>query len=327
MMMRAWLGFGWLLLFATALDAQVTTRLRGRVVDVQGAPVREVRLRIVGHGEAPIFDSGEFELQLSGRPAQVEISVLTAGLEVLYPLKGLLAVPSDPNVRVPIVIGKSDRAYINDLLAARFVQLGATLRQNGVRYDASIDSLSEGMRRIIGLLEIKETDIRESIEAQKRQADIKPDLLRTWDRYILEAKDLRDAFRLVVDYAARNRGAVMTLQAAVVEYNAAFDSLNNRRNAFQSNVASYWSGAASEGLQRDLADVYSEAIETIHKGYVLPLNASLVVLQRAHMPDKPSSQQIATAVAEAGQAVRQLDVRIAVLEERYTRLRAALERN
>jgi hypothetical protein len=312
---------------AAPLHAQLTTRLRGRIVDVQGAPVRDVRVRIVGHGEPEILDSGEFELQLSGRPTQVEIALIGTALEVLYPINRQVAIPVDPAVRIPIVVGKSDRAYINDMLAARFVQLGATVRQNSVRSDASLDSLSEGIREIIRRLGINETEIRESIEAQKRQADIKPDLLRTWDRYILEAKDLRDAFRLVVDFAARNRGAVMTLQTAVQEYNAAFDSLNNRRNAFQSNITSYWRGAVAEGLQRDLADVYSEAIETIHKGYVLPLNASLVVLQRAHMADKPTSQQIAGAVAEAGLAVRQLDVRIAVLEERYGRLRNALERN
>jgi hypothetical protein len=314
------------LVITAPLHAQ-TTQLRGRVVDVQGAPVRDVRLRIVGHGEPEILDSGEFELQLSGRPPQVEVSVVGDGLAVLYPLKGIIAVPSDPTQRVPIVVGKSDRAYINDVLAARFVQLGSTLRQNGVRFDASIDSLSDGMRRIIDLLEIKEADIRESIEAQKQQAEIKPELLRTWDTYILEAKDLRDAFRLVVDFAARNPSAVVTLQNAVREYNTAFDALNNRRNAFQANISSYWSGSESEGLTRDLADVYTEAIETIHKGYVLPLNASLVVLQRAHMADKPSSQQIASAVAEAGMAVRQLDVRINVLEERYARLRTALDRN
>ena len=316
-----------LLLCAAPLDAQLTTRLRGRVVDEKGAPVRDVRLRIVGHGEPDILDSGEFELQLSGRPAQVEVTLIGGGLEVLYPLKGQLAVPSDANARVPIVVGKSDRAYINDVLAARFVQLGSTLRQNGVRFDASIDSLSDGVRRIISLLEIREADMRESIEAQKQQAEIKPDLLRTWDRYILEAKDLRDSFRLVVDYAARNLSAVQAMRDAMQEYNAAFDSLSNRRNAFQSNIAAYWSGSAAEGLKRDLADVYTEAVETIHKGYMLPLNSSLLVLQRAHMRDKPSGQQIASAVAEAGLAVRQLDVRIPVLEERYARLRTALDSN
>jgi hypothetical protein len=245
----------------------------------------------------------------------------------LYPVNGIMAVPSDPAVRMPVVVGKSERAYINDALAARFVQLGTTLRNNGVQFEASLDSLSEGMRRIINLLEIKESDMRESIEAQKHQAELRPVLLRTWDKYLLEIKDLRDAFRLVADFAARNRSAVQTLQSAVQEYNVAFDSLNNRRNAFLTSIRAYWETKAAEGLERDLADVYTEAVETIHKGYVLPLNTSLIVFQRAHMPDKPSGQQIATAVAEAGLAVRQLDVRINVLDERYARLRSALERN
>lgn len=317
-----------LLLAAAPLQAQGTTVLLGKVVDVQGAPVRNVRLRIVGHGEPEIHDSGEFDAQLSGRPEQVEITVIgTDGMEVLYPPKGVLAVPKGAGVRVPIVIGKSERAYINDILAARFVQLGSTLRQNGVRTGASLDSLSDGMRRILELLQIKETDIRQSIESQKHQGEIRPALLRTWDAYILQTKNLRDAFRLVVEYAAKNQNAVLTLQSAVKSYNVAFDSLNNSRNAFQSNVQMYWSDADAAGLGRDLADVYSEAIETIHKGYVLPLNQSLIVLQRAYTREKPSGQDIANAVSEADRAVRQLDVRIPVLEERYARLRSALERN
>ena len=51
-----------LLLTATpaASAAQPTTRLLGRVVDLQGGPVSDVRLRIVGHGEPTVFGSGEF---------------------------------------------------------------------------------------------------------------------------------------------------------------------------------------------------------------------------------------------------------------------------
>jgi hypothetical protein len=302
--------------------------LLGRIVDLQGGPVRDLRLRIVGHGEPEIYDSGEFDFQLSGRPGQVEVNLIGAsGLVVLYPLKGMVAVPADPAVRVPIVVGKSERAYINDVLAARVVQLSTTLAQNGVSFEPSLDSLSDGMRRIIALLEVKDADLRQSIETQKHQADIKPTLLKTWDSYILEAKDLRDDFRLVVSYAAKNLSAVLTLQESVKQYNAAFELLNNQRNAFQSSIRSYWSGAEAEGLARDLADVYTEAVETIHKGYVLPLNESLIVIQRAHTADKPSGQQIASAVAAADAAVRQLDVRINVLEDRYARLRSALERD
>jgi hypothetical protein len=160
---------------ASPLAAQ-TTRLLGRVVDVAGEPVRDVRLRIVGHGEPEIMDSGEFQLELAGRPAQVEVTVLGGSLEVLYPLHGRLAMPADGGTRCPIVVGKPERDYINEVLASRFVQLESTLKRNGVRYDASVDSLGEGVRRIIELLELKEADLRQSIELQKPD-DIKPVLL------------------------------------------------------------------------------------------------------------------------------------------------------
>jgi len=320
---------GWLVLVSllpSPLAAQGTTRLLGRVVDVAGDPVRDVRLRIVGHGEPEIMDSGEFQLELAGRPAQVEVTVVGAGLEVLYPLHGQLAVPADASTRVPVVVAKPERAYINDALAGRFVQLEATLKRNGVRYDASVDSLGEGVRRIISLLELKEADLRESIELQKRQSDIKPALFRTIDTYVLELKDLRDAFRLVVPYAEKNIEAAAALGRAIGEYNTAFEALNNNRNAFLSGIRSYWEASRAEGLERDLADVYTEAIEEIHKLRVFPLQKALTVLQLVHGPNQPGKAEVVGAVSAAQAAAEALDARIDVLEVRYARLREALER-
>ncbi|HSJ14522.1 MAG TPA: hypothetical protein VK939_08905, partial [Longimicrobiales bacterium] len=70
----------------TALAAQATTRLLGRIVSLDGAPVREVRLRVLDHGEATVYDSGEFEVQLSGQPPEVRVEVIGPELEVLYPV-------------------------------------------------------------------------------------------------------------------------------------------------------------------------------------------------------------------------------------------------
>jgi hypothetical protein len=316
-----------LLPLAAPLSGQGTTRLLGRVVNLNGEPVRDVRLRVVGHGEPEVFDSGEFQLELSGSPTEVEVTVLSSGLEVLYPLRGQLAVPRDGGVRVPIVVGKPERAYINDVLAARFVQLENTLRQNGVRYDASSDSLSEGVRRIISLLELKESDLRNSIELQKKQDDVKPALFETMDSYLLELKDLRDNFRLVAPYAGENREAAATLGRAIAEYNAAYERLNNSRNSLLSSIRSFWVGVRAEVLEQNLADVYTEAVEEIHKARVFPLAEALVVLQAAHGPNQPGKQQIASAARAALAAAEQLDTRITVLEARYARLREGLARD
>jgi len=315
------------LLLASPLAAQGTTRLLGRVVNVAGNPVRDVRLRIVGQGEPEITDSGEFQLEVSSERGEVEVTVIEGGLEVLYPLHGRLAVPADASTRVTVVVGEPERTYINDLLATRFVQLEATLKRNGVSYDASVDSLSAEVRQVIQLLKIREEDLRQSIELQKRQSDIKPELLRTIDAYVLELKDLRDAFELVVPYAPANVEAVKTLQRAMADYSAAFEALNNNRNAYLSGIRSYWAEAQAEGLRRDLDDVYTDAIEDIHRGYVLPLNDALVTIQAAWGLNRPGKDRIAAAIATAQRVAQELEPRINVLAARYARLREALERD
>jgi hypothetical protein len=313
---------------ATPAAAQgATTRLLGRVVDLNGDPVRDVRIRILDHGEPEIFDSGDFQLQLAGQPTRVEVEVLDSALQVVYPLKGLVAVPRDPDVRVPIVVGRSERQLMSDVLATRMVQVEQALQRNGVHYSASMDSLTDGLRRIATLLELRESDMEQSLQRRRSQADIKPALLRIVDKYILELRDLRDAFRLVVPYAATNLDAVTALKQAMVEYNAAFEELNNNRGAFLSALRDHWEPATGALLVRDLEDVYVQAIDDIHRGYVLPLNESLLVLQLAHTPNKPGRERIRQAVADAQAVARTLDPRIPVLEERARQLREALERD
>ncbi|HSJ16340.1 MAG TPA: hypothetical protein VK939_18175, partial [Longimicrobiales bacterium] len=287
----------------------------------------EVRLRVLDHGEATVYDSGEFEVQLSGQPPEVRVEVIGPELEVLYPVGGTLAVPRDPAARVSVVVGKPERAYINDLLAERFVRLEAALGRHGVHYNASVDSLGEGVRRIIGLLELREEDLRRSIDRQRRQSDVKPAIYATIDRYLLEVKDLRDAVRLVVPFAGRNREAAVTLQGAMKDYNAAYEAVNDGHNGFLSGIRSFWEPARAEVLVRDLDDVYTEIMHEIHRTYVLPLNESLVVLQRAHGPGPPGGREIDAAVAAAQASVPPLDGRIEALERRYARLREALERD
>jgi hypothetical protein len=315
-----------LLVVATPALAQ-TTRLLGRVVGLNGDPVRDVRVRVVDHGEPEIFDSGDFQLQLAGQPAQVEVEVVDSRLQVVYPPRGVVAVPRDPTVRVSIVVGVSERDLLSDVLATRMVQVEQALNRNGQQYSATADSLSEGLRRIASLLELRESDLAESLERRRNQGNVTPGMLRTIDAYLLEVRDLLDAFTLVVPYAATNHQAVVELQKAMLEYNTAFEDLNNNRGAFLAAIRTHWEPAEAAVLVRDLEDVYVQAIDDMHRGYVLPLNEHLLVLQLAHTRDSPSRQRIRQAIAEAQAVARSLNPRIPVLQERARQLREALQRD
>lgn len=315
-----------LLLVSTPVPGQ-TTRLLGRVIGLNGDPVRDIRVRVLEHGEPEIFDSGDFQLQLSGQPAQVEVEVVDSRLQVVYPPRGVVAVPRDPTVRVSIVVGVSERDLLSDVLATRMVQVEQALNRNGQQYSATTDSLSEGLRRIASLLELREADLAESLERRRNQGNVTPGMLRTIDAYLLEVRDLLDAFTLVVPYAATNRDALVALQEAMLQYNAAFEDLSNNRGAFLAAIRTHWEPAEAAVLVRDLEDVYVQAIDDIHRGYVLPLNENLLVLQLAHTRERPPRQRIEQAVAEAQAVARSLNPRIPVLQERARQLREALQRD
>jgi hypothetical protein len=295
-------------------------------VDLNGDPVRDVRIRVIGHGEPSILDSGEFSLQLAGAPTVIEVQTISGQLQVVYPPAGRVALPRDPAVVVPIVVGRSDREVLSDLVAARMIQIEHALNRNGVAYSASADSISEGLRRIASLLELRETEIEEGLARRRAQNDAVPALLGTIDRYILELRDLHDAFTLVAPYAAANSDALQALRQAMQDYNAAFEELNGGRAAFRSAINAHWSTTEAAGLLRDLDNVYTHAIDDIHRGYILPLNESLLVLQLAHTRDRPSAQRIRQAAADAAATARSLDPRVPVLEERARQLRTALQR-
>ncbi len=232
------------LVLAVAASAAPATAvvLRGRVVNLEGRPATDARLQIVGHAAllAIRTPSGEFEQPLAGTPSQVTFAAAAGPLDVLYPLDGIVPVPRDEAVHVTIVVGRSERTEISDLLAERLLRLETTLRANGVRFDAASDSLSDDLHRVLAQLEVGEADLRQRVEFKREQAATIPEVLATIDAYIREVKDLRDALQQLGPLAASDRDAEAALKNALTEYSAAFDLLNDNRRAYESKILNYW---------------------------------------------------------------------------------------
>lgn len=310
---------------ATSASASV---LRGRVVTIENRPATEVRLGIAGQAAVLAIrrPSGEFEQPLAGDPSTVQVSVLEGPYQVLYPLDGQLPVPKDESVLVTIVVGKPEKSYIADQLADRLVKLESILKANGIRYDASADSLSGDLRRVLAELQLRDADLRRDVADKRNQAAVTPEILRVTADFVLKLKDLRDAFASFAPLAATRKGALESLKSAMARYNDAFTALNDGRDAYAAQIRSYWPAERTEVLQKDLSDMYLEAVENIHRGLVLPANPSLIDLQLAYAPHPPGKERLKAAADALVAASRQIESRLPPLEQRISELRDALER-
>jgi hypothetical protein len=301
--------------------------LRGRVVTIENHPATETPLAIAG--QAALVNirrpSGEFELTLSGHPSAVQVAVLEGPLKVLYPLDGWIPVPRDESQYVTVVVGKPETNFIADKLAERILKLESILKSNGVSFNASVDSLGSDLRRVLSQLDLTDSDLRLEIADKRGRAAVTPEILRLLADYVLKVKDLRDAFRRFPELAVSDGRAMAALKASMAGYNAAFTALNDNRQAFDSQLASYWGTDRGAVVRKSLADVYFEAIENVHKSIILPLNPDLITLQLASGPRPPRRDKLADAVHRLNQAADQLATRIDAIEAREADLQGLLK--
>ncbi len=291
-----------------ALDAQ-TTKLRGKVVRLNGQPAADVRIRIEGHGEPAIFDSGEFEYDLSGSPAEVRITVIDSPLRVVFPPGGQVAVPGDPSVRVPVVVDQSVEEAIQKLFVDRSLQLEITLQGTVYAIDSTFTNLEVGIRDAIVKLGITEDTLRSRIRAERR-ADLGPRILRTVDTWLLALEDLQIEVRLFRSKAGGNSPrlqrivlAVGQLQEALRDYDRAVQEMITQEDAFLHGVQDYWRGDQAGAIRDAIAAVYGLGIDTIHAEHVLALNEPLVDAQSGAGGDQARFLEAAGRLEEIGTTI------------------------
>lgn len=250
---------------ATSLLAQSTRILRGRVLNLQGAPFPEVRLSLAGYGTPRIQDNGEFQIELPASLTAVDITLEDSSRAVLAPYEGRLILPADPQAVVTVIVDQNERTAIAALMAERMLQLERVLAQNTGQRDSTLNELSGAVREILQLLKVDEAQLRETLELKRRRLDVLPEMMQTIEHYLIEVKDLRDVLIDLLPLAREGKEeAFNSLQLAIEEYNRAFVPLESNRERFQQAISIGWRGTEAELLRRDLDDVMNEALDHIH---------------------------------------------------------------
>jgi hypothetical protein len=139
--------------------------------------------------------------------------------------------------------------------------------------------------------------------------------------FIIEAKDLVNAFRATSVEVFEDNLALRKMSDAVLQYNAAFNKLNSERMSYEKQVLTYWN---NEALYNDVRYLFDYALGELHAVNVLELNGALNTINdlavgkiAGRKAEKEAKDKVLATIA---QNTGQLDKRIQELERRANRI-------
>jgi hypothetical protein len=139
--------------------------------------------------------------------------------------------------------------------------------------------------------------------------------------FIIEAKDLVIAFRKSNDAMFEDNLMLRQLTDAVINYNTAFNKLNNDRMSYEKEVLLYWN---NEALYNDVRYLFDYALGELHSANVLELNSALSTINDINLGkiagrknERDAKEKVLMSIY---QNTGQLDKRIQELERRANRI-------
>lgn len=139
--------------------------------------------------------------------------------------------------------------------------------------------------------------------------------------FIIEAKDLVIAFRKSNENMFDDNLTIRQLTDAVINYNTAFNKLNNDRMSYEKQVLVYWN---NEALYNDVRYLFDYALGELHSANVLELNNALSTINDINLGkisgrknERDAKEKVLMSIY---QNTTQLDKRIQELERRANRI-------
>ena len=266
---------------ATPSDATAqTVTLRGRVVALNGASVRGLRLRVVQYGDVLLPQSGEFALEVPANVDAVTIASLDSAWTIVYPPDGRVTTRSSEPV--PIMVGEPIGAVVTRALAERRNQSQQLLAQLGVQ-GAQLGGIEQQMQEIIRLLRLDSVRVIDEASRRARQDSAYEPLSQAVTTYVLHARDLQNMIRLVEPALDANMPtriqALAAMDTATLRYNASYQRLHTGGGGIMTQLQSNW--PEGELAQRDFADFMDNVVERVHDDYILKLNDPIFRIKQA----------------------------------------------
>jgi|GEM_PF-1357854 hypothetical protein len=160
-----------------------------------------------------------------------------------------------------------------------------------------------------------------ALSEEEKKTEVYGAISAVLGNYLIEAKDLVTAFRMVDDNIFNDNLKMRQITDAVINYNAVFNRLNNERMNFEKQVLMLWN---NEALYNDVRYLFDYALGDVHAINVLELNRSLNLINDINLGRvqgrKNEKEARTKVIADVFQNTGQLDKRIQELERRASRI-------
>jgi hypothetical protein len=319
--------FIFLLLLLPAIICAQTVQLRGKVIDINKQPVKNLPIRFTSFGDAVTTGSGEFLITIPQNVNSVDVVITDENVQILYPVDAKIPVPSDPNfISTIIVSGNNTSGKTSmDESIVKYTQLESLLKDVGTTNSELKAFLEKFIELESKRLEISEAELRQEFERKDRRDAIFSEISPALKEYMLRLKNLKTNFEMNYELAFVSNPSVEYLNNAIRAYNPVFDSIFSNNNRWKNNINTSWNAALAEKFSASI----SYMIDEVHTPYVLQLNECIKTINEIRLKivsDEEKSEELKKEVrTKVSTIMKSLEIKIPILENRFSELLIRLQ--
>jgi hypothetical protein len=223
-----------------------------------------------------LIDGNEATTNLSGlllapviaSKTQIKVEPKDKKFIVLYPQGGNVFIPKDNSLVIEIILaGETDDPNIK-----MYQRILKELNDSKNKPSTISDPLKKKLEQLeaqLKKLNYSAEDLRTARERQDGTDLFYPEITKSLKNYIVQATDLKNAFKYTADFAFTNSNALQKLAQAITDYNPCFEKLTENHLMYAQKIKMYWQ---SDSLKHQYDLIADYILNDIHKQNILPLN-------------------------------------------------------
>ena len=313
-------------IFPTIISSQ-SIQLRGKVIDVDRKPVKNLSIRFTSFSDAITTGSGEFVITIPQGVQSVDVSLQKENMQILYPVDSKIPVPSDPNFVTTIIVSNNESSDVKNMeeSAVKYKELENLLNDIGTT-NTELKSILEKFIEIEAeRLEISKAKLKEEFELKKKRDSAFGEVSPFLEEYILRVKNLKTYFEMFYQSAFVSDPSVEIINNAINEYNPVFDTIYYNRIKWQKEISSAWDEVLSENFISSI----NYMVDEIHAPYIFQLNEVMKTINDVRLKinvDNKSSEELKNEVrSKVSSIMKNLEIKIPILEKRFNEILTRLQ--